>query len=120
MAFVRWSSDDHKSDVYAYEHVNGYFALHVAGRKRVGEIVPSPCPSTIQTDPDWWEKYRAYQASLDACELVPIGLPHDGETFELATLEALRDKLLELKAVGYYVPDWCIESINEELKESGQ
>jgi len=115
MSFVRWSSDDYKSDVYAYEHCDGFFTVHVASMKRVGTIEPAPSYRTIKSDPNWMEKYSAHMKSVEAAELVPIGLVHDGETFDFDTLEGLRDMLIELKTAGYHVPDWTIENINEEL-----
>ena len=39
----------------------------------------------------------------------------DGGHYELDTLKKLKDKLLELKERDYYVPDYALKRIDEEI-----
>ena len=113
MSFCRFSDDNWKSDVYAYESDCG-FEVHVASQRHVGEI--PVVPSIMDTDPDeWLELYNAHMER--ASKLVPIGGPHDGESFRYATLRELRDGLLQLRADGYHVPDFALGAIEEKLSE---
>jgi hypothetical protein len=41
----------------------------------------------------------------------------NGETYNDSTLEEFRDRLLTLRSEGHQVPDYAIESIEEEIKE---
>ena len=56
-------------------------------------------------------------AALKTIQLIPIGLPHDGESFAEPTLEDAIARMKMLKKVGYHVPDWAIECMEDELKE---
>lgn len=49
-----------------------------------------------------------------------IGLPHDGETFNVKTLKELKAKLNHLKKLGYLVPDAAFQRIKRELKHPVQ
>ena len=45
MSYVRFSSDDHRSDVYCYEAVGDVYTLHVAARRvEYQEELPPPLP----------------------------------------------------------------------------
>lgn len=119
MSYCRWSSDNWKCDVYCYEDCLGGWTTHVASNKRVGEI---PTYSFAKDDSKeeldrFMREYRAHQDALDKTALVPIGLPHDGETFNDPTLEDFRDTLTMLKDAGYNVPQYVFEAIEEEIKE---
>ena len=50
--------------------------------------------------------------------LLPIGLPHDGKTFNDSTLRKFLDRLIYLKGLGYIVPDWVIEDVEMEIREN--
>ncbi len=114
MSYCRFSCDNWMSDIYCYEHVDGFWAIHVAGNRRVRE----PQPTVDMTKPDWIDDYRANMADLETIATEPIGLPHDGEDFDEPTPEACRDRLLMLREAGYRVPEHAIESLEEEMKES--
>jgi hypothetical protein len=47
---------------------------------------------------------------------VPIGLRHDGKTFNSETLAELEELLLSLRAIGYRFPDYVLDTIREEMK----
>jgi len=117
VSYCRFSSDNWKSDVYSYADVNGGYTTHVAVSKLKGEV-PTEVPFPKSGDEDavqkWVESNRAVMAFLENAERVPLGLPHDGETFNDPDLQALRARLLSLRAVGYHVPERAIQRIDEE------
>lgn len=90
MSYCRWSSEGNKSDVYCYENVSRKWITHVAGNKLING------------------------------EHYPIGLPHDGETFDDDSIEDMLKTLLMLRGLGYHVPQFAIESIEEEIKQGEQ
>ena len=115
MSFCRFSDDNWRSDIYAYESAQG-FEVHVAARRLVGDIPEVP-PIGKAVCEEWGAAYRAQMAAVSAAERVPIGGPHDGKSFLYATLRELHDGLLQLRADGYHVPDFALEAIEEELSE---
>lgn len=120
MSYCRWSSDNFKSDVYSYEHCDGYYATHVAGNRLTAPL-PEVDMSLLSSDPAEWQKqYRAQHDALDRIGREPIGLPYDGETFEDSTLGAFLNTLLMLRGVGYYVPEYALDLVREEIAELGE
>lgn len=121
MAYCTWSSDDYKSDVYVYEHVDGGWTTHVAAFKRVyQEELPPP----VRWDPDdpdavakWWERERKVREIVERMPLVRIGGPYDGETFRDPTPGACADRLEMLREAGYYVPQYAIDALRAEQQE---
>lgn len=117
MSYCRWSSDDYQCDVYVYESHDGY-QLHVAGTRRTPA---EPFPPFVNWHTEGWEKWHARDVKvtemLDACPRSPIGLPHDGETFEFGEPGECADQLVELKAMGYNVPQYAIDALREEQAE---
>jgi hypothetical protein len=122
VSYCRWSSDDWKSDVYVYEDVDGYWSIHIAGRRVVfAEPLPPPVtlphPFTEEQFHAWWERSELVAAIRDRSEMVDIGLPHVGETFEEPTPGAAADRLAYLRGLGYHVPDGVIKTLREEQTE---
>ena len=117
MSYVRWSSDDFRSDVYAYESDCG-FMIHLASKRIVGPIptVP-PLPRSKDSEGwrQWFETHRLQDRAVHAAKHVPIGGPCDGETFCEPTEEAMYERLRTLRGQGYHVPaDVLAESGLEE------
>lgn len=119
MSYCRWSSMDHACDLYVYSDVNGGYTCHVANGKRVaGE----PCPSMPEK---WWElPVEEFMAAaqkqsewVDKTKVVPIGLPHDGESYYSLDRDTMVDTLKMLKEAGYKMPDDLIETIASEDEE---
>lgn len=121
MSYCRWSSDGWSCDVYVYANVSGSWTTHVAGRKRVNA---EPCPRM-----DWdalarltyeerlaavesWQ--RAESEWLEESPLVDIGLPHDGKSFNDETPGDCANTLEMLRAAGYTVPQYAIDTLREE------
>lgn len=121
MSYCRWSSDGWKSDVYVYEDVMGGWTTHVAGMRRVGlETLPQDpydyavLKNTLPSD--WADVCRAYHKALNELELVPIDLPHAGESFNDPTPGKCAERLLRLRELGYHVPQYAIDELQEEEK----
>jgi len=119
MSYCRWSSDNWKSDVYCYEHVDGGWTTHVAGLQYVGldtlPVETKLSDYTTENATEWIAAYKAYHEALGKLEMVPIGLVHDGKTFNDSTLETFRARLVMLRDEGYYVPAYVFEAIDEEI-----
>ena len=64
-----------------------------------------------------WSGFNRIRVGLKQAQLKKIGLPHDGETFVIETLEELRDLLIDLKALGYRFPESVIDEVNRMIKE---
>ena len=115
MSYCRFSSDCYQSDVYVYEGWNG-IAIHVAGA-RLYSNQPRPEPPD-DMDP---EKIIAYHAACrewaKAAELRIIGLPCDRQDFYESTPGEAAQKLIELRDMGYWVPEYAIEALQEEQTE---
>ena len=119
MSYCRWSSMDHACDIYLYADVNGGYTCHVAGNKRVGR---EPCPPMPA---QWWKlpvddfmaAIKAQQEWCDNSTLVPLGLPHDGESFYCQPRDTMVDTLTMLKEAGYRMPEDLIKIIQEEDDE---
>ncbi len=107
MSYCRWTDE---SDVYCYEDCMGGFTTHVAGQRlKPGAELPDLWAAG-QRDEDFW-------AAIDA-SYEPVGFACDGETFNDSDLESLLDRLLELRAMGYKVPEYAIESVREEMNDA--
>lgn len=116
MSYCRWSSNNFKCDVYCYEDVNGGYTTHVAGLRVVGKVPPEPDIRKVPVEV-WLAAHEDQMAFLDTAKRKPIGLPHDGESFNDPTLEAFEERLRGLKEMGYYVPKHVFRAIAEEIKE---
>lgn len=88
MSYCRWSSDDFKSDVYVY-------GMYSKGKKI-------------------WPIHIAEMKS----ELIPIGLPYDGQNWSAETLEEIEQKLLLLRETGYHVPERALQRIRMEMEDA--
>lgn len=90
MAYLRWSSNNFNCDVYCYANCSGAWTTHVAGKR-----------------------YTSYPEG----ELVPIGLPHDGESFDDVGPREMYERLLYLRELGYKIPQYGIDAVLEEAEE---
>lgn len=130
-------------DVYVYEHCDGGFVTHVAGRRRAIRPIPDIpfgwMPNFGGTFslaerrviyPNKWRAlgasifariwcswHRVHMWSLDIIPLHDIGLPHAGEGFSDDTASECAGRLESLKALGYNVPQYAIDALREEAGE---
>lgn len=122
MSYCRWSSDYYRCDLYIYECGDAEdrrWAIHVAGRRHAIALPPEwdgPNEEAIPHE-EWAERYVELHKQLNKAELVPIGLPHDNESFEVTSLEDLLAKVRELRAMGYQCPEGVITDILQEIAE---
>lgn len=122
MSYCRWSSDNFNCDVYAYEHVDGGFAIHLCGGRYKGEIPKNDMSFLKDNTEENRKKYidssTKQSAYLKTCGTEPIGLPHAGETFMMPDLESFYEKMVELKEIGYRIPKYVFEGIQQEIKDN--
>ena len=115
MSYCRFSSDDHQCDVYVYADCRGGYTTHVAARRRVfNEPLPPEIEVSSDTIDAWLARHRSVMAMCERSEMVPIGLPHDGETFEHATASECAEHMAYLLELGYRVPQDVIRILQEE------
>jgi len=117
MSYCRFSSDNWRSDIYAYESCYGGFVTHVAGNRLEGDTPIPELPAGWHNLPvDEFERLHEAQSEwVDAARHVPIGLPFDGEMFQDGTIEELRSRLIWLRGLGYRVPDSALAAIDHEI-----
>lgn len=113
MSYCRFSSDNWQSDIYCYESVCGGYQIHVAARRIDRHLTPLDTRSVDK----WMESHEVQMAELDECERAPIGLPYDGESFNLGDAEECLSMLNHLADTGYNVPQVAIDAIAEEYKQ---
>jgi len=108
-----------RCDLYCYEHVDGYWVIHVAGNRVQGDIPEEPdwalC-QTLEGATKFTEQHKKVMVFLETAERKEIDLPHCGDTFECRTLKEFRDRLLELRQIGYNFPDVVLEDIEAEMR----
>lgn len=144
MSYCRWSSDNWRCDVYVYQDTNGGWTTHVAGRRHVLPPIPDIASGRLAMAlhrwsgcrfegrelvyPSRWRGivYRAWvrfsmawgryvhRGTLRLIPLRPIGLPHDGETYNDPTPGDCADRLEALRATGYRVPQYALDALREE------
>lgn len=115
MSYCRWSSDDFQCDLYIYRSMDGY-VTHVAGGRRTFNVELPPPVSIVYDGVDAWvERDNILHELIDHhSEVLPIGLPLDGEDFTDATAGECADRAEELRALGYLVPQYSIDNLRAE------
>lgn len=130
MSYCRWSSDDWTCDVYVYEAVWGGWSTNVAANRRVPK---EPLPPEVPYPPDrppqeegpeweewhsrfqaWYLRYKDVNRIVREGDLVPIDLPHAGKSFGDDTPGECADRLEDLKALGFVVPQYAIDQLRAE------
>jgi hypothetical protein len=134
------------SDIYCYEGESS-FVIHVAGRRIARRPIPdfpyhwgNVFGGKLSTGPDgkfigivypnivarlaalaffrcasWW--HRLHMWHLRRIPMVTIYLPHAGETFYEEGPGAAAERLLQLRRIGYHVPDYAIDQLQAEANE---
>jgi len=118
MSYCRFSSNNFRSDVYAYESCMGGYTVHVASNRFVGtipQVPPLPDPTDKAAFDRWMAAHRAQLAWLETAEREAIKLPHAGETFNEPDLDALLARLQSLAAAGFCVPATAINLVLQEI-----
>lgn len=126
MSYCRLGDD---SDVYCYGHVEGGFVVHVASsRLKKGYLyeflpkIPKPLwnQNTEKPNPrelaEWKKLFDTFKKEYnEAFEEIPLVFA--GTVFRVPSHKLFREKLVELKTIGYKVPDRVFERIDSEMKE---
>jgi hypothetical protein len=124
MSYCRWSCDNWQCDLYCYEDVAGGWTTHVAGRKPIGVPKELPFPFDVpEADKEramkaWLDSHDAAMKFLETAEYRDIDLPHAGDTFNDPTLQAFKERLLALRALGYSFPDHVLETVDQEIADA--
>lgn len=113
MSYCRWSTDDFGCDLYVYMSGDDRYTIHVAGNRVVGDIPKITVELFPDTVKEFLVQHDAQMEWLKTAERKPIGLEHDGKTFDLSG-EGTIAKLRELKRLGYKFPDYVIDDIANE------
>ena len=117
MSYCRFSSDDFQCDVYVYADVSGGYTVHVAGRRTVFK---EPLPPHIEWSADnlapWLERHAKVSDMCDTAEHADIDLPQAGEGFYSLPLDEAIAKLIELKGIGFNVPQYAIDALKDETE----
>ena len=118
MSYCRWSSDSFKSDLYVYAHVDGFYSINIADNRLVGDNRPEELPTQNMTQDEWDAYFAAHTAALmkwlDTAAHEKIDLPYAGESFAEASAADAVDRLKMLQSLGYNVPQYAIEALEEE------
>lgn len=123
MSYCRWSCDDYQCDLYIYEDCYGGWTTHVAGRRHVfKEPLPAPLPGFANPGDAaaidaWVKRHQTIMRMTEAADLVPIGLPHDGERFNSDTPGECADLVDHLRSLGYRCPEYVAAALREEQAE---
>lgn len=120
MSYCRWSDDDFQCNLYCYPQVGDSFVTHVASMRRVfKKQLPPPISESVD-DPDYMNKiFARHQRVMELCktaEMVPIGLPCDGQIFVDITLEEFRTRVDKLLVMGYRAPRGLLDDIDTEIE----
>lgn len=93
MSYCRWSCDDWQSDVYCFASGSGF----------VTRVTLLPV--------------RTVGIGDIAAALPRAGLPMDGKTLIDSDLDAFHQRLLQLQAMGYHIPQSALVRIERELAD---
>lgn len=118
MSYCQWSDDDCACDVYCYADVAGGYTTHIRKARPVLDTeLPPPVPFDRERAEEWLARHSKVMEWRDTAEYRPIGLPHDGETFNDPTPGECADRLEWLRGLGYNVPQYAIDALREETAD---
>ena len=117
MSYCRFSSDDFRCDVYAWNDISGVYRIEVA-RNRIEWGDKLPPEVDYAEDPEGWIKRHSLVLKL-AGELPHTMIDHElaGTGITCYDGEHFRDTMLMLKSEGFYIPDYTIDMIIEDCIE---
>lgn len=118
MSYCRWSSDKFMCDVYVYHSVGDYWSTNVAASRPEEPMPDADMRLLMDGQKFWWLlQHRLAEEARETIARKPIGLPHDGESFEDATPGDCADRLEYLRSLGYLVPQHAIDALRAEAGE---
>lgn len=114
MSYCRFSSDDYQCDAYVYSSTNGY-TTHIAGSRVVfARPLPAPVVFDEANIDAWLEREIEVCRIVDVSGRVPVDLPFAGDSFDDEEASACADRLEALRALGYRIPQYAIDSLRED------
>lgn len=113
MSYCRFSSDGFQCDVYVYESDAGWIT-HVAANRPISDEPPP----TRATHPDAIARMTAEMDWLKTATRIAIGLWHDRATYVDHSPAACAKRLEDLRSAGYNVPQYAIDNLYAEAKET--
>ncbi len=108
MSYCRFSTNNYKSDVYVYDDVGGGITIHVA-TSRVASKVPKV--TDYNDSKKFAKQVIEQQKAISTAKYKKNGLPYDGESFYNLTPREALERLFELRAAGYRIPQSAIDGI---------
>ena len=94
--------------------------VHVAANRHVSEQ-PKPEPMELavhKSTDEFVANHQAWREWFAGAHLVPINGPHDGCDYCEETAADAADRLEQLRAAGYVVPQCAIDALRTEANES--
>lgn len=121
MSFCRFSSDDYRSDFYAFESAEGY-ELYIARNRVIWDPPPSAmAEEALRLPPgEWTEMHRVYMDALNTAPRELIDHPAAGAHFLFDSLRQLRNKIAELSEQGLHAPGWLLPELDLEISREHQ
>jgi hypothetical protein len=114
MSYCRFSTNDFTCDVYCYESCDGGWDIHVAAVRHRLKKLPPPIPFDLANLDAWFERHKKVMKMVRRAKRYPIGLPCDGQSYNEPTAATAGRRLIELKCIGYNVPQEAIDALIEE------
>lgn len=119
MSYCRWSTvlhDNYVSDLYIYDHVDGFISVNVAGGRWDGiqnaprlELHEQGKTDEFATSYMARKKWREEQKEAGTLKTAPIDLPHAGESRAFTDPAECVKFLEELKKLGYRMPESVLD-----------
>ena len=122
MTYCRFSSDDWRSDIFAFEGEDGW-VVEVAGRRLLTlppAIDRGLDASTAEGRAIWQQQHREQMSHLATAERIAIDHPDAGSSHVCASAGAAADLLERLAAEGFHVPTYAIEQLRAEEAENSE
>ena len=113
MSFCRWSDDDYRCNIYAYESDCGGYCVHVARKKPLFNEPLPPAAKDTAAD-EWFQRRVKVNQMVREAGWADIGLSRDGESYSLDSLSDVLELLESLKEEGYNVPDYVINTLRDD------
>ena len=116
MSYCRFGADWFQCDIYAYEHVGGYWIIEVANVKR---IIPEEWARRIEywktlEVPKEGHQMGGFREAMKHFPIEPLAAPSAGKRFQEYTLQSFKERLLALRAEGCRFPDSVLARIDRE------
>lgn len=110
MAYVRWSSDDFKSDFYIYTSGTHYHLL--LAERRLKEDAPS-----VNENPfDMQTEFEAH-CNWSRARFEDIDDPEAGASYRFDTMEEVVAECERLIEKGFCAPDWMMDRLRDVTKQ---